>query len=149
MIFRGKNSKNFGWLKKKLDSEDYENYLNQRVAEFKEEAEDLEFANSSLEEADQITKELERILEQKIDDLKLAKIDGLTGLKIRSYFFSEAIPKELSKIFKSDVKEISSESWLTLLKDEKNDLEKIELTIAMSDLSYLSIANRDGHAAGG
>ena len=146
--FREIIEKDFDWLKAKLSLEDYEKLINQRMVEFKDGAEDLEFANSSLEEADGITREFEELLGNKIEELRLAKIDTTTDLKIRSYFFSEAIPQELSKVLGREVKDISNGEWLELLMDETNDLEKIHLTVVMTDLSYLSVANRDGHASG-
>jgi len=46
------------------------------------------------------------------------------------------------------VKDISDEEWLKILSQEGDKLEKVHLTMAMVDLSYLSLANREGHHSG-
>ena len=69
-------------------------------------------------------------------------------MKNRPYFFLETIPKELSKVLGREVKNISDKEWLELLSKEGDELEKVHLTMAMADLSYLSLANREGHHSG-
>ena len=138
----------YAWLRELLKGEDYKKFVKQKLEESEMDNENLEFANSSLEDADQITKDFENLLNQKIKELKLAKIDTTTKLKNRPYFFLETIPKELSKVLGREVKNISDKEWLELLSKEGDELEKVHLTMAMADLSYLSLANREGHHSG-
>lgn len=149
--------KELGWLKEKLSEDDYQKAIEQKVADLELDDENLEFANQNLEEnleknkkAKELFSKTKALLKDKILELRSAKIDVMTNLKTRKYFFSEAIPKELSKILGENVKNISDQEWLEILKDDQKseELEKIDLTIAMIDLSYLSLANRDGHASG-
>jgi len=145
----------FGWLKTKLDPEDYKKLIDQRVADLVMEDENIEFANTALEEnieenkkAKSLIGEIEKSLEQKIEELKFAKIDGTTGMKLRGYLFSEAIPAELKEASGLEAGEISDQQWLELLESDDEVLRKIPLTISMIDLSYLNLANRDGHIYG-
>ncbi len=149
--------KELGWLKEKLSEEDYQKAIQQKVADLELDDENLEFANQNLEENLEKNKKVKELflktrelLKDKILELRSAKIDSMTNLKTRKYFFSEAIPKELSKILGENIKDISDQEWLEILKDDQKaeELEKIDLTIAMIDLSYLSLANRDGHTSG-
>jgi len=89
----------YGWLRELLKEEDYKKFIKQKLEESETDNENLEFANSSLEDADQTTKEFENLLNQKIIELKLAKIDTITDLKIRSYFFPKQYPKNFPNLW--------------------------------------------------
>ena len=140
-----------GFLKDKLDPEDYKKLLEQRVEEFKESNvihADFKEEIEENREARKMLSKFRQVLKEKVLELRLAKIDTTTNLKIRSYFFSETIPKELAKILGPEIKDFDDEQWFKFLMDENKGLEKIELSAVEADVSYLNVANRDGHTSG-
>ncbi|GEM_PF-2670874 len=148
LIIRESVEKNIVFLKRILDKEEYEKLIAIRVEEAKEKLKELEEKSKELEDVTEDLEYANYLAEDKIEENREAKFDKMTNLKIRSYFFTETIPRELSKALGTDVERFTNEDWLELLQDEANDWNGIDLSVVLADVSYLNLANRDGHASG-
>lgn len=126
--------------------------------EIRELNEELEWSNSEHEDTLADKKELEKefdreiceaneIAEGFVADLEKAKVDPTTKLKMRRYFF-DALKKDLSGLLGKEKEEISDKDWLAFFCEEEKDFRDVNMTVMMSDVSFLSLANKDGHYSG-
>jgi len=77
-----------------------------------------------------------------------ALIDDVTGFRIRKELFQK-MDQELRALFGVETdKSCTSEEWVAILESNKNDFKDIDLSVMMSDISYLSLANEGGHTVG-
>lgn len=77
-----------------------------------------------------------------------ALIDDVTGFRIRKELFKK-MDEDVKGLFGFDKDaQLSSEEWIDVIEAEKNNFENINLSVMMSDISYLSLANEGGHING-
>lgn len=131
-------------LKKELEQEFEEVYGNIEPREARE-----QFRKRWL--AEEIVKATEMedqnaSLEEQIEKYKKAKMDSVTGFERREGLFRE-MDEKIKKILGVTGKE-APEVVLDRIENETRDFQNVGEAVVMSDVSYLSLANKEGHAIG-
>jgi len=134
-------------LKDKLDESEYNNLKKEHIAD-KREAMKLRNERDELARANKILAEnledVNALYEKKIEDYRKLAIDSITGLMRREFLYKEInkyISDKIQFTDKLDAKEISQ-------RIESLAADTDDKTIMMSDISFLSLANKSGHASG-
>jgi len=112
-------------------------------------AENLEFANSALEEEIETHKETAETLEWAMDIYRKALEDEVTGFLRRGELYKK-IGNYINGTLDLGPEKITDEDWLEILANPDNQkaLANNNKYILLGDVSYLSFANKDGHSAG-
>ncbi|MBU4217194.1 diguanylate cyclase [Candidatus Parcubacteria bacterium] len=123
----------------------YEAVKNNWIAEQYRDTIEVEDLNDMLEEKIFNDKQSAKDLQKKYEDVL---IDDVTGFKIRKELFKK-MDEDLRVIFglDSDVA-ISNDKVISAIQALDDDCRHINLSVMMSDVSYLSLANEAGHSVG-
>jgi len=130
---------------KRANDANYEELKNKWIAEQYEEAVEAEDFNSMVEKKISDDKLATHDLQKKYEAVL---IDDVTGFKIRKELFKK-MDEDLRGIFGLDNDaEISNDKVISAIEALDDDCEHIDLSVMMSDVSYLSLANEAGHSVG-
>ncbi|MCK4553792.1 diguanylate cyclase [Candidatus Parcubacteria bacterium] len=138
-IMTGEMEKEFeeecGDLKEKMNPDVYDE-LKRRVLQEKIKS------CEQLEESNEIT-------EDKAEELFKSLIDSTTGLKRREELFKD-MDKKFEKLFGIEsIKNLDNGKLLEVFdKHKADDFKSKHLNVMMGDMSYLSLANKEGHRTG-
>lgn len=131
------------WLEEMHDQKF--SYLEGELSEEKFEKHKEEWVGDEMENCES-DEELNEMIVGQIDELRQAYIDSVTGLERREMLFKNMDIK-LGKIF--DLKGDETDAkLLEIIKNDPRDFKDKEMAVMLGDISYLSLANVEGHRSG-